>query len=339
MRASDFVYHLPEARIAQTPLAERHASRLLVLGATLEDSHVARLAEYLRPNDLLVFNDTRVLPARLYAKKPTGGRVELLLERMCGVDSGLFQARAGKSLRIGQRLLVEDVEAQVAAREPPFVRLRFAAPLLDVLGRYGEVPLPPYIARPPAPGDEERYQTVYARRGGAVAAPTAGLHFSESLLEGLRARGVGCEFLTLHVGAGTFKPVRTDDLSHHRMHPEWCSVPEPLCARVNATRAAGGRIVAIGTTVVRALESAWADGGLRPFEGDTRLFITPGYAFRSLDALLTNFHLPGSTLLMLVCAFGGYRRVMDAYAHAVEAGYRFYSYGDAMLVTPGADAL
>ncbi len=341
MRKSDFAYTLPANRIAQLPLPERAASRLLVVpgdAAQFIDSRFEELPDYLRAGDLLVLNDTRVLPARLRCRKDTGGRVELLLERVTGEHTGLFQTRASKPLREGQRLTAgDDSVAHLVERKPPFVLVRFDAPLLEVLGACGEVPLPPYIEREAESDDAVRYQTVYARSDGAVAAPTAGLHFDSALLERLQGQGIDTAFLTLHVGAGTFKPVQCDDIDHHTMHSERVIVGGALCRKINAARAEGRRIVAIGTTVVRALETAWQGQALAPFDGETALFITPGYTFRAVDALVTNFHLPESTLLMLVCAFGGYRRVMAAYRHAVAAGYRFYSYGDAMLVERDSD--
>lgn len=333
----DFDYSLPAELIAQTPAAERTASRLLhVEGASLADLRFADLPGLVGPQDLLVFNDTRVIKSRLAARRPTGGKVELLLERITGPRQGLFQLRASHPPKVGGALeLADGTRATVVGRRDRFFELRVdgALPLHDYLDRHGAVPLPPYIARPPSVDDEARYQTVYARHEGAVAAPTAGLHFDDALLAALARAGVASAHLTLHVGAGTFQPVQTEDLAAHAMHEEWFRIPEATAAAVSAARERGGRIVAVGTTTLRALEAAADDdGGVRAGERETRLFITPGYAFRVVDRLLTNFHLPRSTLLMLVAAFGGYDAVRAAYAHAIAARYRFYSYGDAMLL-------
>jgi S-adenosylmethionine:tRNA ribosyltransferase-isomerase len=338
MRRQDFTYALPEALIAQQPLAERTASRLLYLPAAgpRQDRRFADLPALLRAGDLLLLNDTRVIPARLRGQRDTGGRVEALLERQTGERTALAQLRASKALKPGARLAFagggQSVGARVGERQGEFFELTFDRPLAEWLEAIGELPLPPYIARPAGAEDAQRYQTVYGRAPGAVAAPTAGLHFDAPLLAQLRSMGVEIGTITLHVGAGTFKPVRVDDLAEHRMHAERVQVSPGVCAQVAAARARGGRVVAVGTTVVRALESAAAGGELEPFDGETRLFITPGYQFRVVDVLITNFHLPESTLLMLVCAFGGYEAVMAAYRHAVEQRYRFFSYGDAMLL-------
>jgi S-adenosylmethionine:tRNA ribosyltransferase-isomerase len=299
---------------------------------------VAELPALLRPGDLLVLNDTRVIPARMFGTKDTGGQVEMLVERVLDARQLLVQMRASKPPKPGSRIAVAGADAQLVmeAREGEFFRLRVEG-VLDadaLLDHAGKIPLPPYIGRQALPADAERYQTVFARARGAVAAPTAGLHFTEALLDRLRGRGIRTETLTLHVGAGTFQPLRVETLAEHRMHAERYEVSERLCRAVAETRAARGRIVAVGTTVVRALESAVQDGELRPGAGETRLFITPGFRFAVVNVLLTNFHLPESTLLMLVCAFGGHRRVMAAYRHAVQQRYRFFSYGDAMLVEP-----
>ncbi|MBK1691522.1 tRNA preQ1(34) S-adenosylmethionine ribosyltransferase-isomerase QueA [Ectothiorhodospira mobilis] len=344
MQVSDFTYTLPPERIAQAPLPERSAARMLCLDgadASLADRHVRDLPQLLRPGDLLVFNDTRVIPARLTGHKtPSGGRVEVLLERLQGPQRALAHVRASKPPREGTRLWLEEaVEAVVEGREGDLFRLRFeGGEVLEQLERHGHMPLPPYIRRQDNPEDRRRYQTVFARAPGAVAAPTAGLHFDEALLQALRERGVETASVTLHVGAGTFQPVRVQDPKDHVMHAEWVQVDADACDRVAACRARGGRVVAVGTTSVRCLETAAADGTLAPFQGDTRLFITPGYRFHVVDALLTNFHLPESTLLMLVCAFAGREAVLAAYAHAVDQGYRFFSYGDAMFLTPCAKA-
>jgi S-adenosylmethionine:tRNA ribosyltransferase-isomerase len=287
-----------------------------------------------------VFNDTRVVPARLHGRKATGGKVELLLERVLDSRRALVQLRSSKPPSPGSTLrLAEAADATVVGREDEFWVLDFGADPATVFERHGEMPLPPYLRRPPEEFDRERYQTVYARVPGAVAAPTAGLHFDDTLLEACDRAGAGRARVTLHVGAGTFQPVRVEDLGEHRMHAEWIEVPEATCAAVAACRGRGGRVIAVGTTSVRALESAAQGGQLAPYAGDTRLFITPGYRFRVVDALLTNFHLPESTLLMLVAAFAGHGHVLAAYRHAVDARYRFFSYGDAMFVEPDPAAV
>ena len=338
MLRKDFTYHLPRELIAQRPLADRAASRLLVLDpppAAPAHRHFADLPGLLAPGDLVVLNDTRVIPARLLGVKETGGRVEVLVERVLDPRRVLAHVRASKAPRPGARLVLEGVlEARVEGRRDGLFELFFAGtePVETLLERHGRVPLPPYIERPADDPDRERYQTVYARRGGAVAAPTAGLHFTADLLERVRAGGVAVTTVTLHVGAGTFQPVRAERVADHHMHAERLEVGADAVAAVAAARARGGRVVAVGTTVVRALEAAAGSGGLAPFEGETDIFIHPGYRFRVVDALVTNFHLPESTLLMLVCAFAGRERVLAAYREAVEARYRFFSYGDAMLL-------
>ena len=341
MKTSDFHYELPAELIAQAPLPERSASRLLVVPAgqaALQDRQVRDLPSLLQPGDLLVFNDTRVIPARLFGNKATGGRVEILIERLLGGDEARAQLGVSKPPQIGSRIALDaGGEAEVLARgDGGFWQLRFhvAESLEQWLQHAGRLPLPPYIQREPGADDAERYQTVFARKIGAVAAPTAGLHFDDALLDALRERGVQFGHVTLHVGAGTFQPVRVDDVHQHRMHSEWINVGAELVQQVRRTREAGGRVTAVGTTVVRALESALADGELQPYAGDTTIFIFPGYRLRSIDALLTNFHLPESTLLMLVSAFAGKERVFQAYDHAVRERYRFFSYGDAMLLFP-----
>jgi len=340
-RRSDFHYELPERLIAHRPAERRTASRMLVLqraSGALADRRFTDLPAYLRPGDLLVLNDTRVIPARLAGTKPTGGRVELLIERVEDPDGGvlLCHLRASRAPRPGTVIeLPEGVGAEVVGREGRLFRLQLGGlgeHLWRYLERAGRVPLPPYIRREDDAEDRERYQTVFAHRPGAVAAPTAGLHFDDAMLERLRGMGVATHYITLHVGAGTFAPVASEDLSAHTMHAERLEVSAEAVAAVDAARRRGGRVVAVGTTVVRALESAAAGGELEPFSGETQLFITPGYRFRVTDALLTNFHLPASTLLMLVSAFGGYDAVMAAYRHAVAQEYRFFSYGDAMLL-------
>ncbi len=333
---ADFDYDLPAELIAQFPLPERTASRLLVVeGARLEDRRFAGLSGLLRAGDLLVFNDTRVLHARLHGLKDSGGRIEVLIERPIGRHEALAQVRASHAPWPGSRLRLEGkLEIEVVARQGAFFLLRFPGPedLVTLLERHGKLPLPPYIQRLADDADESRYQTVYARERGSVAAPTAGLHFDEPLLAGLRAQGIGFAWLTLHVGAGTFQPVRVDELAHHRMHREHYVIPADTVAALAAARARGGRIVAVGTTSLRALEAAAREGGIAAGPGETELFILPGFRFRTADALITNFHLPKSTLLMLVSAFGGLENLRRAYAHAVAQRYRFFSYGDAMFL-------
>lgn len=336
LRLDDFDYHLPEELIAQTPLPERCASRLLVIdNDRLEDRVFSDLPDYLSAGDLLVFNDTRVIHARLYGVKDSGGQVEVLIERPIGRHEALAQVRASKSPRAGSSLrLAGAFDVTVLGRVGEFFHLRFpdSENLLDLLDNHGELPLPPYIRRSADNHDESRYQTVYAREPGSVAAPTAGLHFDDALLERLAAKGVGRAWLTLHVGAGTFQPVRVDDLGEHRMHKERYVIPEETVDAIKATRAAGGRVIAVGTTSLRALEAAAQDGPLEPGSNETELFILPGFGFQVADALITNFHLPKSTLLMLVSALAGMDRMRRAYDHAVEQRYRFFSYGDAMFI-------
>jgi S-adenosylmethionine:tRNA ribosyltransferase-isomerase len=343
LRLADFDYRLPRGLIAQAPVPERAGSRLLhVAGTALEDLAFADLPRLVAPGDLLVFNDTRVVKSRVAATKPTGGRVELLLERIVAPREALFQLRASHPPKAGSELLLPgNARARVLERRDRFflLRLEGADAFLAYLDRHGAVPLPPYIERPADATDEARYQTVYAREPGAVAAPTAGLHFDAAMLATLERARVAFAWVTLHGGAGTFAPVTVEDLATHTMHPERYSVPEPTARAIAAARERGGRVLAVGTTTVRALESAAAgDGIVRAGEAETRLLITPGYAFRAVDRLLTNFHLPKSTLLMLVCAFGGVEAVRAAYAHAVRRRYRFFSYGDAMLVERAAPA-
>jgi len=337
MRKDQFRYDLPEELIAQHPLPERRASRLLCLGredGAIAHRHFVDLPELLRAGDLLVFNDTRVIPARLYASKPTGGKVEILLERLLPGDRCLAQLRVSKKPAPGQRLVLDGGgELAVVGREGDFWELAMVGGgLASALEEQGHMPLPPYIDRPDAEADRERYQTVYARTPGAVAAPTAGLHFDEALLAALDARGVERAFVTLHVGAGTFQPVRAERVEDHEMHAEHLEVGQAVVEAVARTRARGGRVVAVGTTCVRSLETAAANGELVPWSGDSRLFIYPGYEFRVVDSLITNFHLPESTLLMLVSALAGTDPVLAAYREAVRERYRFFSYGDAMFI-------
>ena len=339
MQRSDFAFYLPPELIAQAPLPERAASRLLCVDKTgrCVDRQFRDLLELLKPGDLLVMNDTRVIPARLLGRKDSGGRVEVLIERVLDDIRVLAQVRASKSPQSGSCLHLEEaITARVLGRVDEFFELAFEVAddenALSLLERYGHMPLPPYIERADAASDRERYQTVYARAPGAVAAPTAGLHFDTALLEALQARGIELAQVTLHVGAGTFQPMRVERLEDHRMHAERAQVSAATCSAIAAARARGGRVVAVGTTAVRSLESAAQSGVLQPFSDETRLFITPGYRFNVVDALITNFHLPESTLIMLVCAFAGYDEVMQAYRHAVEQRYRFFSYGDAMFL-------
>lgn len=343
MRRADFSYPLPEGLIADRPLPRRGASRLLALdGATgaMRDLAFDDLGTLLRPGDLLVLNDTRVLPARLHGRKASGGACEILLERLLDERRFLAQARSSKGFKAGTRIeLPAGAAAVVLARRGDLVEFELDRAALPYFEAEGSVPLPPYVARDPDAGDRERYQTVYAEVPGAVAAPTAGLHFDREALAALERSGVALARVTLHVGAGTFMPLRAETLEGHRMHAERIRVPAECVAAAAAARARGGRVVAVGTTVVRALESAAAGGALAPFEGETGLFIRPGHRFRAVDALLTNFHLPESTLLVLVSAFAGRERVLAAYHHAIAGRYRFFSYGDAMFVTPDPGAL
>ncbi len=338
---ADFDFALPAELIAQHPAAERSASRLLDgTGALPADRSFRDLPGLLQPGDLLVFNDTRVIKARLLGEKPTGGSVEALVERVLPGHEVWAHLRASKSPRPGTTVRFADAfDAEVLGRTGPddaLFHLRFPADPLLLLARHGHVPLPPYITHDDTAEDESRYQTVFARRPGAVAAPTAALHFDEGVLAALAARGVATAAVTLHVGAGTFQPVRVDNIAEHRMHSEWFEVGAETVAAIAATRAAGGRVVAVGTTTLRALESAARQAGpgrpLAPYTGDTDIFITPGFDFRVVDRLITNFHLPKSTLMMLVSAFSGHAHVMALYRHAIESRYRFFSYGDAMLL-------
>ena len=340
MKLSDFDYELPDELIAQQALSDRAASRLLVVQGEGEydDRTFRDIVELIQPEDLLVFNNTKVLPARVFGQKSTGGQIEILVERLLDEHRLLAHVRSSKSPKAGARLTLEGgFEAEVLGRQGALFELRFESEdqrtAIELLEAHGHMPLPPYIERNDTEDDRERYQTVFAERPGAVAAPTAGLHFNEELFASLKAKGVATAEVTLHVGAGTFQPVRVEDLSEHIMHSEWIDVPESVCEAVAACRARGGKVVAVGTTTVRSLESAAQDGELKPFQGDTDIFITPGYEFQVVDRLITNFHLPKSTLLMLVSAFSGYDTMMQAYQHAVEQRYRFFSYGDAMYLS------
>ncbi len=338
LRAEDFDYELPLGRIARHPLEDRSASRLLVMDratGALDDRNVRDLPDLLASNDLLALNDTRVIPARLLGRKPTGGKIEALIERALSRRRVLAQLRFSRPPVPGSQLIfAEGLRVEVEGQEGRFWILRFpeGTDVTDFLERHGRVPLPPYIDRDPEPEDRERYQTVYANRPGAVAAPTAGLHFDDALLSRLDEKGVDRIFVTLHVGAGTFRPIESRDVRDHRMHSERVSVSADACARVERARARGGRVVAVGTTSARALESAAQSGRPRPFEGETRLYLYPGRPFRVTDGLMTNFHLPRSSLLVMICAFAGRAATLRAYRHAVDQDYRFYSYGDAMLI-------
>jgi S-adenosylmethionine:tRNA ribosyltransferase-isomerase len=336
MRTDEFDFVLPEQLIAQHPPEQRGASRLLYAhDGTLEDRSFADLLQLVRPNDVLVLNDTRVIKARMSGSKESGGSVEVLVERVLNAHEVLAQVRASHAPKAGSFLILAGaLKAEVLGRAGEFFHLRFISEegIFDLLDRYGQLPLPPYINHAANDEDERRYQTVFAREAGAVAAPTAGLHFDEVMLQALRDKGAKLAYVTLHVGAGTFQPVRVDHIQEHRMHSECYEIPQATVDAITHTRAARGRVIAVGTTSLRALESAAAAGELVAGENETNLFIVPGYRFKVVDVLLTNFHLPKSTLLMLVCAFGGMDEMLAAYRHAVEKRYRFFSYGDAMLI-------
>ena len=342
MRLSDFDYHLPEELIAQAPLAQRSASRLLLVNPhqqAVQDHQFVDLLDFFEPGDLLVFNDTRVIPARLQGRKSSGGKLEVLVERVLDDSMLLAQVRASRAPKPGSRLLLEDViECCMLRREGDlFILSQDQGNWIELLERYGRIPLPPYIQD--GDTDCDRYQTVFAREPGAVAAPTAGLHFDREILDALQTRGVNITHITLHVGAGTFQPVRGENIEDHVMHAERIEVPVAACEEIARTRAAGKRVVAVGTTVVRSLETAAAEGQLRPLQGESRLFIKPGFDFRVVDALLTNFHLPRSTLLMLVSAFAGQDLIRRAYLHAITQRYRFFSFGDAMFIVNRAGSV
>lgn len=339
----DFFYKLPEERIARYPLAERSAAKMLVIQPqgqepAWQDSCIRDIPELLCPGDLMVMNNTRVIPARMYGHKASGGKVEVLIERLSfdthsQKELAYAHIRAAKSPKAQSTLQIGAHTIHVLGREDELFILTAEAPWSSIMQEHGEMPIPPYLARRADVSDSERYQTVYASTPGAVAAPTAGLHFDQKLLTELRQKGVEECFITLHVGAGTFQPVRCDNLDEHLMHAEWLEVSADTVERIRACKARGNRVLAVGTTSLRALESAAASGELRPYQGETRLFIRPGYRFRCVDMLLSNFHLPESTLLMLVSAFSGVERIRAAYQHAIDAQYRFYSYGDATLLT------
>ena len=345
MQVSDFSFQLPNELIARYPTPHRTASRLMQLdgeSGTLSHGGFTDLLEFLQAGDLLILNNTKVIPARLFGTKESGGKIEVLVERLLGEQHFLAHVRSSKSPKVGARLLLEgEVWATMVARHDTLFELMLdeGEIALDVLQRLGHMPLPPYIDRPDDTADRERYQTVFGEHHGAVAAPTAGLHFDQPLLDAIAAKGVGFAYVTLHVGAGTFQPVKVERIEDHHMHGELVEVSATVVSAVKRTRAEGGRVIAVGTTCVRSLESASAGGEIAPFNGETRIFIYPGYRFKSVDALVTNFHLSESTLLMLVSAFAGKDNVMSAYAQAIEQRYRFFSYGDAMLVTPQSSAL
>ena len=337
MQASDFDYSLPHELIAQYPTEERGASRLLVVDSkanSLVDRRFSDLPSFLNKGDLLVFNDTRVIRARLFGSKDTGGRIEILIERILSDTTALAQVRASKSPQLNTSLILAGGNsAKVIGRDDDFYSLEFELPIAPFLEEHGEVPLPPYLNRDAEPPDLERYQTVYARYDGAVAAPTAGLHFDEDMLQAFEQLGVRNTFITLHVGAGTFQPLRQENIESNRLHAEKLIVDDQTCEAVSRTRLEGGRVIAVGTTSMRALETASADGELKPVDAETELFIVPGYRFNCVDAMITNFHLPQSSLLMLVAAFAGTERILGAYRHAVDERYRFFSYGDAMFIS------
>ena len=341
MRLEHFRFDLPDELIARQPTADRRGSRLLAMDATgtIEHRGFADILDHIQAGDLLVFNNTKVLPARLFGKKETGGNVELLIERITGNQTALAHIRASKSPKVGATLVFDHgFSANMLGRVDDLFELEFSAPLLSMLDQIGHMPLPPYIDREDTQEDKTRYQTVYADQPGAVAAPTAGLHFDDQLLADIQAKGGELAFVTLHVGAGTFQPVRVENISEHKMHSEWLEVSESVCQQVKATKARGGKVFAVGTTSVRSLETASRSGEIAPYQGDTDIFIYPGYEFKVVDRLLTNFHLSESTLLMLVSAFAGYTSIMKAYQQAVLESYRFFSYGDAMLLSLNPDA-
>ena len=342
MRLDHFHFDLPDELIARQPTAERRGSRLLAMDAYGDIQHqsFADILSHIQAGDLLVFNNTKVIPARIYGKKETGGSVELLIERITGNQTALAHIRASKSPKAGAILLFDSgFSAKMLGRVGDLFELEFSAPLLSMLDEIGHMPLPPYIDREDTQEDKTRYQTVYAQQPGAVAAPTAGLHFDDELLADIQAKGAELAFVTLHVGAGTFQPVRVENITEHSMHAEWLEVAEDVAEKIKATKARGGRVVAVGTTSVRSIETAARCGEISAFEGDTDIFIYPGFEFKVVDMLLTNFHLSESTLLMLVSAFSGYTPIMKAYQQAVAQEYRFFSYGDAMLLTHNPDAM
>lgn len=338
MKRQDFHFDLPAELIAKMPLPERRQSRLLSLDGNTgacQHQQFSDLPRFLQPGDCLIFNNTKVIPARVFGRKPTGGQIEILFERLLDSHHCLAHVRASKAPKAGTQIILEDdTQLTVTGRQEALFEIACRdEPIMDVLERIGHMPLPPYIDRADTDDDKDRYQTVYAKEKGAVAAPTAGLHFDDAMLETLKEKGIGIGFVTLHVGAGTFQPVRADDIRDHHMHSEWAQVSESVCDLIQKTKSQGGRVIAVGTTSVRSLESMARQGEIKPFEGDTDIFIYPGYEFQVIDAMITNFHLPESTLLMLISAFAGFGHVMSAYQCAIEERYRFFSYGDAMFIT------
>ncbi|MBR7889748.1 tRNA preQ1(34) S-adenosylmethionine ribosyltransferase-isomerase QueA [Marinomonas sp. A79] len=346
MLVSDYHFDLPDSLIAHYPTPDRTASRLLHLdgpSGDLAHRHFPDVLDLVQPGDLMVFNNTRVIAARVFGQKESGGKVEILIERVMNSNEALAHVRASKSPKVDSLLLLgtdkgESIKATMVARSGALFHLVFDEPVLDVLSRVGHMPLPPYIERPDEDSDQERYQTVYNQKPGAVAAPTAGLHFDEALLDKIKAKGVEVAFVTLHVGAGTFQPMKVENVKDHIMHAEYVEVEQAVVDQVKATKARGGRVIAVGTTSVRSLESASQGGEIAAMQDDTSIFIYPGYEFKTVDALVTNFHLPESTLIMLISAFAGYDQVMKAYKEAVDQKYRFFSYGDAMFITRNAQA-
>lgn len=337
---TDFQYDLPEELIARYPLSSRTGSRLLCLnkasGRCLHQQFTD-LPKLLNPGDLLIFNDTRVIPARLFGHKPSGGKVELLIERILNEDRALAHIKSSKSPKAGAKIILEkEVTAEILGRQDDLFEIKFirdgSCAVLEILNEIGHVPIPPYFDRSDETIDNERYQTVYAKNPGAVAAPTAGLHFDDLLLKQLTLQGIETAFITLHVGAGTFQPVRVENIKEHVMHAEYAIIPSEVCQKIQLAKSKGNRVIAVGTTAVRALETASQEGSIKPYQGETRIFIYPGYQFHCIDAMITNFHLPQSTLLMLVCAFAGHQPTMQAYQAAIQNNYRFFSYGDAMWV-------
>ena len=335
MLISDFNYKLPDDLIAKHPTSDRRDSRLLVLKDNVSDRRFVDLPDLIRPNDLFVFNDTRVIKARLSARKDTGGKVEILIERITKPSSALVHLKSNKSPKLGNNLMLEeDVKAKILSRKKDLFELQFSTDIASFIEVHGKVPLPPYIDRSADISDDDRYQTVYARDPGAIAAPTAGLHFDNKMLKEIKDAGANLSWLTLHVGAGTFQSLREEQIHDNKLHSERVEINEECCQAVHKAKSSGGRIIAVGTTSVRALECASSDGMISPFSGETDMFIYPGYNFQTVDAMITNFHLPRSSLLMLVAAFAGKDRILDAYNHAVSKKYRFFSYGDAMFLTP-----
>ena len=335
MLISDFNYKLPDDLIAKHPTSDRRDSRLLVLKDNVSDRRFVDLPDLIRPNDLFVFNDTRVIKARLSARKDTGGKVEILIERITKPSSALVHLKSNKSPKLGNNLILEeDVKAKILSRKKDLFELQFSTDIASFIEVHGKVPLPPYIDRSADISDDDRYQTVYARDPGAIAAPTAGLHFDNKMLKEIKDAGANLSWLTLHVGAGTFQSLREEQIHDNKLHSERVEINEECCQAVHKAKSSGGRIIAVGTTSVRALECASSDGMISPFSGETDMFIYPGYNFQTVDAMITNFHLPRSSLLMLVAAFAGKDRILDAYNHAVSKKYRFFSYGDAMFLTP-----